>query len=466
MRRKAFATWGASLLVISAAGSDAENIRDPVLDESFNQKGFVTCNIDPEGERNSSISYAMGIDSRGRIVVAGGAAARRTHGDAVIWRYLHDGRLDTSFGNSGFVTHNSAAGGNGDDSINGMTIDGNGKIVVVGSSQSIADMDMAIWRFNEDGSLDTTFNGTGIVTSHSAAGGNDDDFAGAIVLDESGRLVITGWSKGGKGDFDMTVWRYNTDGSLDTTFGGDGIVAYHDAAGGGGNDYGNDVVIDSQGRILVTGQSCTGSEYWAFDMAIYRYDRSGNLDHSFDGDGIVTHNSAAGGDRFDMGNALALDRNGRILVTGYSFNGGLYEMVIWRYHQDGTLDKSFDGDGIVTHANAAGGGHYNFSTDIIVDSSENVLIAGHSKRPGVPGEPHNSDWDMALLRFEEGGSVDKSFGRNGVVTHHNAAGGYKDDMAFQLAIDSNGAIVVAGRSYNGHALDGAVWRYRRPLDSR
>jgi len=246
--------------------------------------------------------------------------------------YLNSGSLDTNFDTDGIVVHSNAAGGNGSDAGFDIARDLSGKVLVTGRSLNAAgNFDMVIWRYNADGTPDTTFNFDGKVVHNSAAGGNGYDYGIAITLDSSGRILVAGSSLNAASNSDMVIWRCNADGTLDTTFDTDGIVVHSSAAGGNGADYGNAIALDSSGRILVTGSSrnAAGNS----DMVIWRYNADGTLDTTFDSDGIVVHNSAAGGNGDDYGSDIALDSSGRILVAGYSRNAaGNDDMVIWRYN--------------------------------------------------------------------------------------------------------------------------------------
>jgi uncharacterized delta-60 repeat protein len=117
--------------------------------------------------------------------------------------------LDTSFNGTGFVVHDNAAGGNSHDYGHSIYVDSNGKIYVTGDSwNSSSKNDMVIWRYNSNGSLDTSFNGRGYVVHHNAAGGNSDDAGSSIYVDSNGKIYVTGWSENSSGDYDMVIWKY------------------------------------------------------------------------------------------------------------------------------------------------------------------------------------------------------------------------------------------------------------------
>ncbi|GBD99378.1 tyramine oxidase [bacterium BMS3Abin07] len=359
------------------------------------------------------------------------------------------GTLDTSFDTDGIVVHNGAAGGNAEDEGYAITIEDNGKILVAGYSYSSSNYDMVIWRYNPDGTLDTSFDTDGIVVHDNAAGGSSDDYGYSITTDSSGKILVTGCSLNSSGNYDMVIWRYNPDGTLDTSFDVDGIVVHDNAAGGSSDDCGYSITTDSNGRILVAGYSYNSSDT---DMVIWRYLPDGTLDTTFGTNGVVVHDSAAGGNSWDEGHSITTDSGSKILVTGFSYNGSNYDMVIWRYNSDGTLDTSFDTDGIVVHDNAAGGSGDDFGNSIITDADGKILVAGSSY--------NGSNSDMAIWRYNTDGTLDTTFGTGGIVIHDNAAGGSGGDYGRSITNDSNGKIVVTGNSGNGSYNDDMViWRY-------
>jgi uncharacterized delta-60 repeat protein len=150
----------------------------------------------------------------GSKIVAAGSSWNGSNDDFALVRYKQDGTLDQSFGTGGEVT---TPIGSGNDDANALVIQKDGKIVVAGTSFNGADDDFALARYNSDGSPDTTFDGDGKVTTPIGSG---DDRAYALDLQGDGKLVVAGYSRGTHDDFALA--RYNPDGSLDPTFDGDG----------------------------------------------------------------------------------------------------------------------------------------------------------------------------------------------------------------------------------------------------
>ena len=184
----------------------------------------------------------MAIQSDGKIVAAG---TSDIYNFAVV-RYNTDGTLDTSFNGTGKVT----TAVNSSYSVpSGLVMQNDGKILVAGSSSNGNNNDFALVRYNSGGSLDMSFNGTGKVTT---AIGNSDDNARSLVLERYGKIVVAGETKIADGSYDFAVVRYNPNGSLDTTFNGTGKAT---ADFGAEFDYGAGVAVQDDGNIVAAGWS-------------------------------------------------------------------------------------------------------------------------------------------------------------------------------------------------------------------
>ncbi len=166
------------------------------------------------------------------------------------------------------------------------------------------------------------------------------------------------------------------------------------------------------------------------------------LDTTFGTNGKVTTAIGSGN---DGATSLTIDGNGKIVVAGTSNNGSNYgrnnDFALARYNADGSLDTSFDADGNVTTAIESGD---DFAYDLAIDGNGKIVVAG-----AIYGK-------FALARYNANGSLDTSFGTGGKLTTDIGSG---DDFAYDLAIDGNGKIVVAGFSYNGCNKDFALARY-------
>jgi uncharacterized delta-60 repeat protein len=300
------------------------------LDTSFGTGGKVTTAI---GAGHEEV-YAIAIQSDGKIVAAG-ISDNGTNYDFALARYNSNGSLDTTFGTDGKVT---TAIGTDYDEAYAIAIQADGKIVAAGYSHNGSDADFALARYNSDGSLDTGFGTGGKVTTAIGAGS---DGAYAIAIQSDGKIVAAGYSHNGSNE-DFALARYNTDGSLDTDFGTGGKVT---TAIGSSYDYALAIAIQVDGKIVAAGYSDIGSNN--ADFALARYNTDGSLDTSFDTDGKVT---TAIGSGHDEAYAIAIQSDGKIVVAGDSSNGSDNDFALARYNTNGSLDTSFDTDGQVTTA--------------------------------------------------------------------------------------------------------------------
>ena len=213
-----------------------------VLDPTFGTGGKVNTDI---SAASTDEVYAITVQSDGKILVSGYANMAGGNNFAVV-RYEANGTLDTTFNTTGKVT--TDIGTNSSDFATAMSLQSDGKILVSGTSNSSGSFDFTIVRYAVNGSLDTTFNTTGKVTT--ALGTASDDQATGLKLLSDGKIILGGYSNGG-GSYDFALARYNSNGSLDTTFGTSGIVKTD--IGTASVDYGNAIAIQSDGNILMCG---------------------------------------------------------------------------------------------------------------------------------------------------------------------------------------------------------------------
>jgi len=315
---------------------------------------------------------------------------------------------------------------------------------------------------NGIGSVDKTFCGSGLSLFNSISRTYKDDQGNAIEMDVSGKYLVAGYTHNSIGNFDIALWRFNVDGSLDESFGtNNGFSTYDSGIGSFRSDEARDIKIDNSNRIIVAGYTPNGTDY--NDLILLRYFNNGLIDTSFGINGVVTHNNAAGGNTYDEASSIIIDDSNRILVAGRSINSfGNFDMVVWRFIDDGSLDISFGGDynsdgikdGFFIHDNAAAGNGNDFGTSITLDSIGRIIVAGSSKSTGNPSG--YDDIDMVVWRFLEDGTLDTSFGGNydgdlindGYFKHDGATTNNSYDGASEVLVDAAGSIIVVGSSFN------------------
>ena len=404
---------------------------DGSLDTGFDTDGIVNTDFGSKIYDTSIRSTAI-QQSDGKIVVAG-TGVSGSENDFVLARYNADGSLDGNFGGGFVITPIDSWA-----EAYAVAVQDDGKIVAAGKSNNGGDYDIAVVRYNFDGTLDDTFGGDGIVTTQ-IGGGGDQEQANAVAIDYNGKIIIAGKQNDGSKD-NFVLVRYNDDGSLDTSFDTDGIVS---TAIGSDDDQAYSVTIDSDGKIIVAGTSDTTP---ASDFAVARYNDDGSLDTTFSGDGLVTTDVGEGSADFF---SVAIQDDDKIVAAGRSFISGHGNFTIVRYNTNGSLDTTFDTDGIVT-------------TQMGEDGANAVVILGDGKIVATGYYDNGSNTDFAVVSYNTDGSPDTDFGTNGVMTE---AVGSAGDTAYAVAIQDDGAIVVAGESDNGSNIDFALVRYVRSSTS-
>ncbi|MDZ8064518.1 MAG: DUF4347 domain-containing protein, partial [Nostoc sp. DedQUE08] len=335
-----------------------------------------------------------------------------SNGDFALVRYNTDGSLDTSFNSNGKVT--TDLGLLSIDIGYSLAIQADGKIIVAGTNGT----DFALARYNSNGSLDTSFSSDGKVTT---GFGLTIDIAHSTTVQADGKIIVAGTD-----GTDFALARYNSNGSLDTSFSSDGKVT---------TDFGLlaiDIVystaVQADGKIIVAGVS-NG------DFALARYNSNGSLDTSFSSDGKVT--TDFGLLAIDIVYSTAVQADGKILVAGES-NG---DFALARYNSDGSLDTSFSSDGKVTTDFGLLPNEIAYSLAVQADGK--ILVAGVSNN------------DFALVRYNSDGSIDTTFDNDGKVNTDLGLGLLTLDIAYGLVQQPDGKIIVAGTD----GTDFAVVRY-------
>jgi uncharacterized delta-60 repeat protein len=390
---------------------------DGSLDTSFDGDGKVHTDFYGVREGNEQI-YAMALQPDGKIVAVGtsGNGDEDDYYDFALARYNTDGSLDTSFGYGGLVTTDF---GSNDDSAQAVAIQPNGKIVVAGYN-ALNGYDFALARYNTNGSLDTTFDGDGFLTTD--FGTSNDDDAYGIAVQPDGKVIAAGYSyNSATSHTDFAVVRYNSDGSLDTTFDGDGKALIDFS---GQNDFGATVALQPDGKIVVGGEARYDCGYNCGvnpDFGLVRLTSDGSLDTTFDGDGKLT----TAVQTYNYPTELLVQPDGKIAMSGYSSPGGPSDFTLVRYNPDGSLDTTFDGDGKVT-TNVGG---YDGAESLTIQADNRLVAAGYS------GDT------IAVVSFNANGSLDTTFSGDGKVT---AIFEESEEQSQALAVQSDGKIVAGG----------------------
>ena len=236
---------------------------DGTLDTTFDSDGKVTYPIGNDDDVATSVTVHL---SSGKIFIGGYAYSELTGNNFVLLRLNPDGLPDTSFSSDGMLATDFSGY---DDRVNAVALQSDGKIIAAGIATAEGaiggtDSRFALARYNTNGSLDTTFNHTGKVTTNFSI--QLTDAINAIALQTDGKIVAAGYQTSAAGTgANFALARYNTNGSLDTLFSGDGKLTT-DFFGYG--DYCKALAIQPDGKIVAVGYASNGNDD---DIALARY---------------------------------------------------------------------------------------------------------------------------------------------------------------------------------------------------
>ncbi len=391
---------------------------------------------------NSGIT-ALALQPDGKIVAAGYSIPVGGSTSIIsLARYNADGSLDMSFGRRGKLLTGIEG------RVTSAQVMPDGKIILGGSTLD----QFSLIRFHSSGTLDATFGQGGIVRTPLLGGTGQ---IVKLVRQRDGKLVAGGSNNPGDGDR-FAVARYNPDGSLDGAFGQGGFTTITFGAGAS-TAYGTALAPD--GRIVAAG--CTAGDTLA---AIARLNTDGSLDNSFDGDGKVTTNISGNGPN-DAGCAsggVTVQKNGKIVAAGHSRSGTpTVRIAVMRYYRNGTLDRSFEGDGLLL---LGAGNNANLSSDLALLPSGNILVIGSISfnsdptRADAMGYGIYGDHLDAIADFDADAATDLSIFRAGTsewwyLPSGGGPGG--DDIAVQFG--TPGSTLVPADYTGDFKADIAEW---------
>ncbi|MEV6578638.1 hypothetical protein AB0M92_10825 [Streptomyces sp. NPDC051582] len=363
------------------------------------------------------------------------------------------GGLDPRFGHHGVVVSSTAPAA-GSDFANGLVIDGRRRIVVSGSSDlgGKGGVQWRLQRFTPDGAVDASFGKHGTVLTPMSAAGGEDENIWRIALQRDGKIVAVGHAITATGGEDFALARYLPDGRLDQGFGTGGKV-FTTVAPGTGDDEAQAVQVQRDGRIVVAGFTGTGAGTEGRDLALARYLPDGRPDPGFGTGGLVVRDVAGGRDQFKN---MVLDGHGRVVAVGSADLGsgrGGTSFAVARYRPDGTADRTFGSDGLVVTPMASGDG---------LDLAEAVAIDGKGRLTVGGSADAGGPFDLALARYLSDGRLDGRFGAGGRVLTNVGPGATDEDLE-GLVVQGDGTILVGGSTAPTAFLvdsDFLVARYR------
>jgi uncharacterized delta-60 repeat protein len=390
-------------LVFSAGAQAAPGDLDP----TFSGDGKQTTRFAGFGDDGAT---GVALQGNGKIVAVGHARG----GDGsrfALARYNHDGSLDTSFSGGGRQTTDFGGLASG---ANGVALGANGKIVAVGVAGADNDADFALARYRHDGSLDKSFSGDGKKRTQFPFGSE----ATGVAIQGDGKIVVVGAA--GNGEFALA--RYKPNGSLDTSFSGDGMKTtdfyetYSESA--------TALALQGDGKIVAVG---VAADRYYSRLVLARYRLNGSLDTSFSGDG---RSGTSFGPYNGGAHGVALQGDGKIVAVGGGGDGGDFSLA--RFNPNGSLDTSFSGG---TQTTGSGGQ----ATGVALQGDGKIVAVGYGE-------------DFGIARYNPNGSLDTSFSGDGKQA--------TDFAPFGVALQGNGKIVPVGAGVGpSQTNDFALARY-------
>lgn len=403
-----------SCVVVGAAGD---------FDPSYNGLGF-TRDFIPD----SSTAGGLAIDSTGRIVNAGAYSSQSERSEHLaVWRHLADGTPDVTFGGTG-VVHPMSPPGLAESSNNSIAIDNQDRILMVTGTET----GHLVHRLNVDGTPDLSFSGTGSVDIPLLP--RVIPITGVAIQSDNQIVAVAGAVNPASGQREFVVYRLQENGALDPNFGGTGVV-YTQMTPGGGLDAASGVALQPDGKIVVAGRARSLLPGSYYDFALARYFPTGVLDPDFGSGGKVIFSVLDD----DLGRKVMIQPDGKIVIAGSvcvdlgSGSSYCYPCAA-RVNDRGALDPSFGGTGkVYTDVGGASGGS---ALDVALQSDNKIILVGSHQI--------NADYSLTnalLLRYQPDGSLDPTFGLNGIS---ETGYGYSSNFSGSVRIQSDGQIVVSG----------------------
>ncbi|MDN3656473.1 T9SS type A sorting domain-containing protein [Ferruginibacter paludis] len=401
-------------------------------DNAFGNSGLLTTDIStiiPSYLSSSIYLDCLALDDNDNILIGASTIDSTDHTNTLLAKYDSNGNVVAGFGVNGKYTINY---NQGNTNFTAAAVQNNGKLITAGKTWNGNYYDIAVVRYNTNGSLDQTFGSNGKVITNV---GIVSDVKG-VAITPGGKIIV-----GATADNHFAINRYNADGSLDNNFSSNGkqIVAMHN------QDFLRGVSVQPDGKILAYGQSIDsaldiyGYAYPNYASSIVRLNVNGELDNTFNNTGLVLIPSPAVGEPQEVTSAV-VQTDGKIVVSGSAWNVNYPSgLQLIRLNVNGNLDTSFGNGGIQT-SYFMPATHY-FGGQLALQGDGKLLATGYSQ--GV----YENYTQIITARYNVNGSPDTSFGNNGYHTTQFTV----DNIIYHpyfLSLSNEGKILSGGASGN------------------
>lgn len=418
------------LVIVIVSASALAQSSAGFVDYSFGNEGKVQTSYSSAGFSNGKCVVPM---VGGEFLVAGITYHNPDYRFSVL-KYKSNGTLDAAFGNGGRASLPATS----IDKVAGMVVLPNGKIVIGGSSSVDTGtgfkLHFSLLRFTPDGLVDSTFGTGGKVVYPSLS--DDRDSMAALSLQVDGKFVMAG-DTGNPTPNTVVVLRANSDGSLDSTFDGDGIKLIP-IGSSSISDYAAGSLIQPDGKIVIVGNAWETGR----DVLLIRLNDDGTFDQGFGGDGIITTRILG---QASFGYAVALQADGKLVVAG----GVLSAFLVVRFNANGSLDTTFDNDGLNY---MSFGGTRSYPSSLAIQKNGRIVLGGYADGPSTTDH-------FALARFTVDGALDTSFGGDGRVVTIFADAQSIGDKIQGMALQTDGKLIAVGEG-GTYPPSIAIARYR------
>ena len=399
------------------------------LDSSFGTGGKVVTSINSGADK----AYAVALQTDGKIIVAGMTTNASTGKDFACVRYNSNGTLDSTFGTSGIVTNDVQTGS--DDVVYSIAIQADGKIILAGYSDDGSNKNAALIRLNTNGTLDTSFGTSGKVLTDFITG-RADEIKTVKIHSLTGNIVVGGTSSLTSTNSQAIIARYTSAGLLDTTFNTTGKILLDDDSGSG--TYFNvieDLAVKSNGKISAVGWINQQGLQWSANYYGCRINNNGSMDTSFSTNGYIVTNGGFNAD--DKSFSMILNSDDSILYSGGGYLSTLeYDYFLGLYDSTGStaVGKALFDYGSLVKDIAYGMG---------IDSTGKIVLAG-SNVTSITSST------FGIARVNANYTVDSTFGTAGKVT--TTFGTNTTNEAFDMTIQTDDKIIAVGYTGNDFAL--------------
>ena len=403
------------------------------LDMTFGNGGKVITSI----SNSDATANSVVAKNNGKIIIGGSSKINGTDHFTLV-QYNPDGSLDTTFGNKGIVATSIGF----KSTMYSIALQSDGKIVAGGystSNSTVSNQIFTLARYYSNGSRDTLFGNVGVVTTIFQSGSSS---IKKVIVKPDGKILVGGLLSTMTFEEYPILAQYLPTGILDNSFGTNGTLITGVNVVNGKKKGVSDMALSADGKIIMAIEAYPVAANNSSDFLLVQLLQNGKIDSSFANNGFAQTDFNNSG---DLSYSLAVLPDSAIVLAGYSHaSGSLTKFALGKYQANGQLNTSFGNGGKVS---TSVGTYPAIATHIVVKANGSIVLTGNT---------YYTSEDFAIIKYNSDGTVDNSFGSNGVVTTDFL--GHKDE-SFSSAIQADGKLVVVGHAMDNSKYNIALARY-------